>query len=238
MSRPSEPARFPFGRQAATLHAVSTSTLGGLVLGLPATAAALSDLPARVSTWKGVLNNVNHLSDERSRVLVSYPPRSTTTGGRLAGNKSGDVDTWVRVYSFGPFALLVGPRGVPYPIRARVGGRAAVVADSCILRIGVCPEGGAAGIMDAATAGASVIETAAFTDVTNAWRAPASADQLLVPGAEFASSPLSVYNAVSSASPATVAAMMATIEVWSMCDAANGVYCTQAYAAEYVGIVP
>lgn len=218
---------------------MSTSTRGGLTLGLPASAAAVGDQPARTSTWRGIVDSINHVADERSRTLVSYPQRSTTTGGRLAGNKASLVNRWVQVYSFGPIALLVGPRGVPYPIRARVGGRAATALDSCILRIGVCPwPGRGVGIMDAAGVGANVIETAVFSDTTNAWRAPTVADQLLVSGAEFTPTPLSIVNAVSSGSPGSVSVVQGTIEVWSKCNASNGVFVSQVYASEYVGTAP
>ncbi|MFA7295723.1 MAG: hypothetical protein WC211_00890 [Dehalococcoidia bacterium] len=216
---------------------MSTSTRAGLTLGLPASAAAVGDQPVRTSTWRGIVDSINHVADERSRVLVSYPQRSTTTGGRLAGNKASLVNTWVRIYSFGPFALLVGPRGVPYPIRARVGGRAATVTDSCILRIGVCPwPGRGDGIMDAVGAGANIIETAAFTDVTNSWRAPTVADQLLVPGAEFTASSLTIVDALSSGSPGSISLVQGTVEIWSKCNTSNGVWCSQAYAAEQVAL--
>jgi hypothetical protein len=49
--------------------------------------------------------------------------------------------------------------------------------------------------------------------------------------------PLGIVNAVSSGTPGTIDAIMATIEVWGQCSTTNGVYCSQAYAAEYVGIV-
>jgi len=216
---------------------MSTSTRGGLALGMPATAAALDDRAARTSEWMGVTNNVNHTADQRSRVLVCYPARSLTAGGLSV--KGTSASTWVRAYSWGPFPVLVGSDGLPYPIRARIGGRSIGGATSK-LRIGVCAVGNAPTDMAATTAPANVIETATFTDAANAWRAPTVADQLLALDAlhlSLSAQALPIVDAVSSASPRTVAAAMFTIEAYVHSTTAASCVCTQVYAAEYVGTV-
>lgn len=204
---------------------MSTSAEKGAILGVPSTSASLATLPVRASTWRGVANNANHLADELSRVLVSYPQYSTSAGGLTVAVAS----TWTPIHSFGPFPLLVGADGVPYPVRVRVGGRSAL-GGSCKIRIGVCPVGQAAELMSATTLGAGVVETAAFTDAVNAWRTTTTTVTL-----DAVWSSLLVSDAVSGASPGDVVAVLATVEVWGY-SAVSDVYCTQAYAAEQVAL--
>jgi len=209
---------------------MSTSTRGGLTLGLPATAAEVGNWPARASTLGSLINNLNHLADERSRVLVSYPQRSTTTGGRASAGVGSGLSTWTRIYSWGPFPILVGHDGNPYPVRVRVGGRADPDQETCLIRIGVCALGTAGDVMTVDDIGAGVVESSSFVDETNEWRA--SGLVTLAPVWRE----LGVVDGVSSASPATVKAVLATIEVWGVATGDGQVICSQAYAAEQVAL--
>ena len=210
---------------------MSTSTRGGLTLGLPATGAAVANWPARASTLGSLINNLNHLADERSRVLVSYAQRAgagASGGGREAG--AGVADTWVRIYSWGPFPILVGHDGLPYPIRVRVGGFS-VDGQACLLRIGVAAWGTAADVMSVTTAGADVVESASFTDDTRQWRAGG----LVTMSAQW--SDLGVVDAVSGAT-VSVSAVLASIEVWGSSSDGSAINCSSAYAAEQVRLIP
>lgn len=203
---------------------VSTSTREGLTLGLPAAAADVLGLPVSASTWGSIVNNVNHVADESSRVLVAFAQDSTTANGLTMATAS----AWTRIMSCGPFPLLVGADGQPYPVRVRVGGRSDLGA-TCYLRVGVCPVGQAEDLMTAATVSAAVLESTSFSSATNAWR---------VGGVVYCPlewSSLSVVNAVASGALGDVAAVLATVEVWGY-SAANDVHVTQVYAAEQVAL--
>lgn len=208
---------------------MATSSALGQIDGLPASAAAVSSTPCATSTMRSLANNLNSLADERSRVLVSFPQRSTTTGG--IGVKIPTANVWERLYSFGPFPVLVGADGLPYPIRARVGGRSNGAATST-LRIGACIEARANAEMQATTIGANIIQTASFTSATNAWRDPTVAKVTLTLDSTFLPTPYAIVDAVSSGTPASVAAVMVVIEVWSFSTVAGACACTQVYAAE------
>ena len=203
---------------------MSTSTELGLIKGLPATAAALTELPVSTSTWQTFANNLNHTADVRSRVLVNYAQYSTTAGGRSVTGTA-----WERLFSFGPFPLLVRADGTVYPIRARVGGRAALNGTS-YLRIGVCPVGQADAIMSESVASSAVYEPGSTASLTNAWLGVSA---VLVCPVVWARQ--SIVDAVSTASPHDVGAVMATIEVWGKSAVAGDATATQAYAAEYCG---
>ena len=210
---------------------MATASELGQIDGVPAGAAAVSGTACTTSTMRTLANNLNALADSRSRVLVSFPPLSTTTGG--IGVKVGVASEWQRLYSFGPFPLLVGSDGLPYPIRARVGGRSDGVASSR-LRIGACLPSSASIEMQATTIGANILETAAFTSATNAWRDPTVAKTTLTLDASFLATSLAIVDGVNSGSPGSVAAVMVVIEVWAFSAVAGAAFCTQAYAAEQV----
>ena len=208
---------------------MSTSVELGLIKGLPASAAALNDLPASTSTWQSIANNWNHTADERSRVLVNYAQKSTTTGGRSVVNST---PVWERLFSFGPFPILIGDDGLCYPIRLRIGGRADKGGTS-YLRVGVCPVGRADDLMGTTgTVTSAVLETASFTSTTNAWRIGGMAVCPVV------GSTLAIVDAVSSATPRSVAVVMATIEAWGKnpTGVTLDATCTQVHASEYCGL--
>ena len=212
---------------------MATSSALGQIEGLPASAALSSGTPCATSTMRALANNLNSLADERSRVLVSFPQRSTTGGGIAIKGPTASV--WERLYSFGPFPVLVGPTGLPYPIRARVGGRSNGAATST-LRIGACIAARANAEMQATTVGANIIQSATFTSATNAWRDPTVAKVTLTLDASFVPTPLAIVDAVSSGRPASVAAVMVVIEVWAFSTVAGACACTQVYAAEQVAL--
>jgi hypothetical protein len=200
---------------------MSTSDKGGLVLGVDTTYSNYGNRPVRTSEWQSIANNFNHTADERSRVLVCWSPRSTTTGGytiKVAG-------AWTRLMSFGPFPLLVGADGVPYPVRLAVGGRSTA---SSQLRIGVCVVGAADADMSATTAPANVLESVAFNNGTNLWRK----DGFVTVDPVFQD--YGIVNALSGATPSTVAAVLVTVEVWGKSATGSACIATQAYAAEQV----
>jgi hypothetical protein len=200
---------------------MSTSTLGGLVRGISTTLADYEAQPIRTSTWRAIANNWNHIADERSRTLVCWAAESTTTGG-ITNSKV--ANAWQRLVSFGPFPLLVAADGKPYNVRLAVGGRSTASAQ---LRIGVCIAGTAETQMALATAPSNVLETASFNNATNSWRV----DGFITLDPEFVD--YAIVNAVSSASPSSVAAVLVTVEVWGKA-ASSSVFATQAYAAEQV----
>ena len=200
---------------------MSTSTLGGLVRGISTTLADYEAQAVRTSAWRAIANNWNHIADERSRTLVCWAAQSTSTGG-LTNSKI--ANAWQRLVSFGPFPLLVTADGRPYNVRLAVGGRSTASAQ---LRIGVCIAGTAETQMALATAPSNVLETTSFNNATNSWRA--SGFVTLDP--EFVD--YAIVNAVSSASPSSVAAVLVTVEVWGKA-ASSSVFATQAYAAEQV----
>ena len=212
---------------------MATSSALGQLDGLPASAALSSGTPCATSTMRTLANNLNALADERSRVLVSFPQRSTTGGG--IGVKGGVANVWQRLYSFGPFPVLVGPTGLPYPIRARVGGRSNGAATTK-LRIGACLPGNSDAEMQATTIGANIIETATFTSATNAWRDPTVAKVTLTLDASFIPTPYAIVDGVNGTIPATVAAVMVVIEVWMQSTAISAGFCTQIYCAEQVSL--
>ncbi len=202
---------------------MSTSYNGGLIRGVDTTHSNYGNRPVRTSEWQSIANNLNHTADERSRVLVCWSPRSTTTGGysiKIAG-------AWTRLVSFGPFPLLVGSDGNPYSVRLAVGGRSTA---SSQLRIGVCVIGAADTDMSAATAPANVIESAAFNNGTNTWRA----DGWVVVDPVFQD--YGIVNDLSGATPSTVAAVLVTVEVWGKSATGSACIATQAYAAEQVAL--
>lgn len=205
---------------------MSTSSQLGQIQGLPIS-TAIDDAACSTATMRALANNINHHADERSRILVSYPQRSTTSGG-LHDSKAG-AGVWRRLYSWGPFPVLVDHNGTPYPIRARVGGRAS--GGTCYLRIGACLQSRVDVEMQATTPGANIIESASFTSGTNAWRDPTVAKTTLILDATVLPTSYAIVDAVSSASPASVAAILIVIEVWGYASSGS-VYCTQAYAAE------
>ena len=182
------------------------------------------------------------LAADTARIGVAtadlYPRISL--GGTIGTTAIGGGD----ILGGGPLRWVLGPLiNWAFPnqeaIRARIGGRSVGGATSK-LRIGVCCAGMATTDMTATTAPANVIETATFTDAANAWRAPTVADQLLVLDAlhlSLSAQALPIVDAVSSASPRTVAAAMFTIEAYVHSTTAASCVCTQAYAAEYVGTV-
>jgi hypothetical protein len=214
---------------------MSTSSQLGQIQGLP-TSADIDDSGAYTSTFRDLCNNLNHHADQRSRVLVSYPQRSATTGG-LGGKGTVVAGTWERLYSWGPFPILVGHDGLPYPIRARVGGRSVGGATST-LRIGACLPGRADADMQATTAPANVIEVAPFTDATNQWRDPSAAKTTLTLDASFLPTSYAMVDGVGTTLPGSVAAVLVVIEVWGFTSVPGNVVCTQVYAAEQVPVYP
>lgn len=202
---------------------MSTSDKGGFVLGVDTTYSNYGNNPVRTSTWQSIANNWNHTADERSRVLVCWSPRSTTTGGysiKVAG-------AWTRLMSFGPFPLLVGADGTPYPVRLAVGGRSTA---SSQLRIGVCVLGAADADMSASVAPSNVLESAAFNNATNTWRK----DGVVTVDPVFQD--YGIVNDLSGATPSTVAAVLVTVEVWGKSATGSACVATQAYAAEQVAL--
>ena len=202
---------------------MSTSNLGGLVQGISTTVSDYADRAVRTSEWQSIANNWNHIADERSRVLVCWAQRSSTTGG-AANTKA--ANAWTRLISFGPMPLLVGIDGRPYPVRVAIGGRSIAAAK---LRIGVCPLGFAETAMAFPTVLGNVIETVSFNNATNLWRADG------VVQANNVTADYPIVNAVSSGTPSSVAAVLVTVEVWGNA-AASSVWATQAYAAEQVAL--
>lgn len=201
---------------------MSTSDKGGLIVGDLIAANLYGNQPVRASQWQTFANNWNHTADERSRVLVCWSPRSTTTGGYT--NKA--TNTWERLVNFGPFPLLVGADGAPYPVRVAVGGRSTA---SSKLRIGVCLQGYAETQMTFPTPLAMVVESASFNNGTNLWRA----DGIANVNAFFTD--YAIPNAINGGDPSSVAAVFVTVEVWGY-GAASSVTATQAYAAEQVAL--
>lgn len=201
---------------------MSTSDKGGLIVGDLIAANLYGNQPVRVSQWQTFANNWNHTADERSRVLTCWSPRSTTTGGYT--NKA--TNTWERLVNFGPFPLLVGADGAPYPVRVAVGGRSTA---SSKLRIGVCLQGYADVQMSFPTPLAMVVESASFNNGTNLWRA----DGIANVNAFFTD--YAIPNAINGGDPSSVAAVFVTVEVWGY-GAASSVTATQAYAAEQVAL--
>ena len=202
---------------------MSTSTSGGLILGVDTTYSNYGNRPVRTSEWQSIANNWNHTADQRSRVLVCWSPRSTTSGGytiKVSG-------AWTRLMSFGPFPLLVGADGTPYPVRLAVGGRSTA---SSQLRIGVCVVGAADADMSATTAPANVLESVAFNNGTNLWRK----DGVVTVDPVFQD--YGIVNALSGATPSTVAAVLVTVEVWGKSATGSASIVTQAYAAEQVAL--
>ena len=202
---------------------MSTSTSGGLILGVDTTYSNYGNRPVRTSEWQSIANNWNHTADQRSRVLVCWSPRSTTSGGytiKVSG-------AWTRLMSFGPFPLLVGADGTPYPVRLAVGGRSTA---SSQLRIGVCVVGAADADMSATTAPANVLESVAFNNGTNLWRK----DGVVTVDPVFQD--YGIVNALSGATPSTVAAVLVTVEVWGKSATGSASIATQAYAAEQVAL--
>ena len=202
---------------------MSTSNSGGLIRGISTTYSDFGDQPVRTSDWQTIANNINHTADERSRVLVCWSPRSTTTGGYAIKI----TNAWTRLISFGPFPLLVGADGTPYPIRLAVGGRSTAVS---YLRIGVCALGAADADMSAATAPSNVLESVAFNNATNLWRK----DGFVV--IDPVAQDYSIVNGLSGGTPSTVAAVLATVEVWGKSATGSACIATQAYAAEQVAL--
>lgn len=201
---------------------MSTSDKGGLIVGDLIVASLYGNQPVRTSQWQTFANNWNHDADERSRVLTCWSPRSTTTGGYT--NKA--ANTWERLVNFGPFPLLVGADGAPYPVRVAVGGRSTA---SSKLRIGVCLQGYAETQMTFPTALAMVVESANFNNATNLWRA----DGVVTVNPFFTD--YAVPNAINGGDPSSVAAVFVTVEVWGY-GPASSVTATQAYAAEQVAL--
>lgn len=201
---------------------MSTSDKGGLIVGNLITASLYGNQPVRTSQWQTFANNWNHTADERSRVLTCWSPRSTTTGGYT--NKS--TNTWERLVNFGPFPLLVGADGAPYPVRVAVGGRSTASAK---LRIGVCLQGYAETQMTFPTPLAMVVESTSFNNGTNLWRANgvATVNPFFT---DYA-----IPNAINGGDPSSVAAVFVTVEVWGY-GSASSVTATQAYAAEQVAL--
>ena len=202
---------------------MSTSTSGGLILGVDTTYSNYGNRPVRTSEWQSIANNWNHVADERSRVLVCWSPRSTTTGGYVIKLTS----VWTRLVSFGPFPLLVGADGAPYPVRLAVGGRSTALSE---LRIGVCVIGSADADMSSVIAPANVIESAAFNNASNLWRV----DGLAVVDPVYQD--YGIVNGLSGATPSTVAAVLVTVEVWGKSSSGSACVATQAYAAEQVAL--
>lgn len=201
---------------------MSTSDKGGLIVGDLIVASLYGNQPVRTSQWQTFANNRNHIADERSRVLTCWSPRSTTTGGYT--NKA--TSTWERLVNFGPFPLLVGADGAPYPVRVAVGGRSTA---SSKLRIGVCLQGYAETQMTFPTPLGMVVESASFNNGTNLWRA----DGIANVNAFFTD--YAIPNAINGGDPSSVAAVFVTVEVWGY-GAASSVTATQAYAAEQVAL--
>lgn len=201
---------------------MSTSDKGGLIVGDLIVASLYGNQPVRTSQWQTFANNWNHTADERSRVLTCWSPRSTTTGGYT--NKA--TNTWERLVNFGPFPLLVGADGAPYPVRVAVGGRSTA---SSKLRIGVCLQGYADVQMSFPTPLGMVVESASFNNGTNLWRA----DGIANVNAFFTD--YAIPNAINGGNPSSVAAVFVTVEVWGY-GAASSVTATQAYAAEQVAL--
>lgn len=201
---------------------MSTSDKGGLIVGDLIVASLYGNQPVRTSQWQTFANNRNHIADERSRVLTCWSPRSTTTGGYT--NKA--TNTWERLVNFGPFPLLVGADGAPYPVRVAVGGRSTA---SSKLRIGVCLQGYADVQMRFPTPLGMVVESASFNNGTNLWRA----DGIANVNAFFTD--YAIPNAINGGDPSSVAAVFVTVEVWGY-GAASSVTATQAYAAEQVAL--
>ena len=201
---------------------MSTSDKGGLIVGDLIVASLYGNQPVRTSQWQTFANNWNHTADERSRVLTCWSPRSTTTGGYT--NKA--TNTWERLVNFGPFPLLVGADGAPYPVRVAVGGRSTA---SSKLRIGVCLQGYADVQMSFPTPLGMVVESASFNNGTNLWRA----DGIANVNAFFTD--YAIPNAINGGDPSSVAAVFVTVEVWGY-GAASSVTATQAYAAEQVAL--
>lgn len=201
---------------------MSTSDKGGLIVGDLIVASLYGNQPVRTSQWQTFANNWNHTADERSRVLTCWSPRSTTTGGYT--NKA--TNTWERLVNFGPFPLLVGADGAPYPVRVAVGGRSTA---SSKLRIGVCLQGYADAMMSFPTPLGMVVESASFNNGTNLWRA----DGIVDVSAFFTD--YAIPNAINGGDPSSVAAVFVTVEVWGY-GAASSVTATQAYAAEQVAL--
>lgn len=93
------------------------------VFGAPPTATTLVDQPMRMSRSNYLVNNINHISDQRSQVVANWSfgatNRGLSTNFRAAPSTGGDPNgAIVRLV----YQARLDPDGIPYPIRVMVQG--------------------------------------------------------------------------------------------------------------------
>lgn len=207
---------------------MSTSESKGIIKGLPTDYIDFYHKALRTSTHRTLANNINHLADERSRVLVNYV-NSSTTGG-LSPTVPGSSTVWKLVYTFGPFYQLVGDDGLPYPIRVRIGGR--VANGTGTLKIKLEQD------METSIPSIRQFMTTTFTDTTNQWRADGGGAEggLLYWDRPAHESTISIYDGDSGTSPGSCQVVKSYLKVYALNSGGYATYCTQVYAAEYCGL--
>lgn len=243
---------------------MSTSEQGGLIKGLPSLSSSLTDKPASSLHCRTLVNNVNHVADQRSRVLVNYADAianggaSTTT--HINGAGLGIYFNTQRIYSFGPFPINRGADGGA-KFRVRLSGRTSTAAATSygILYVGVCPVGDAETWLQRET---NMYGTASRTwdnvRISDTMRDTTNQDRMLfewIPGGYFPSSLISVDSSFLNRCLYNVPVLdsvgglvttkripMVTVEVWGSCidnagiSTGETIYCSGVYVAEVIGV--
>lgn len=200
---------------------MATSLYKGLILGLPGSAALSSATPMRTTRCIALASNINHLADERSRVVCSMFSDGTGTADGLALYYTTTRGLDTKMFEF-TYQARVGADGKPYPLRVRIGGWSV---------------GAATSYFKVKMSGCSTIgTTASFTDANDVWRGFVSGSMMFT--FDGASTPLAVptFDAVGSASPVSIRTTPVTVTVLGYSAAVSQCVLSKLYAAEYVGL--
>lgn len=101
---------------------MATSEFLGLIKGLPTNSGSLDNFPMRTSLARAIVNNVNHIADERGQVIASWFSGNAlspvVSSSFIDPNFSPPLFGYIRNFSFNNTVK----NGVPYGLRIRIGG--------------------------------------------------------------------------------------------------------------------
>jgi len=192
------------------------------------TAATLINQPMRMSRSNYLVNNINHINDQRSQVVVNWSDNDATGRGLSCAFSAVDGGSPTGLIMRVTYQARLDPNGVPYPLRVFVSGYS-TDGTSCSIRVKV----------SGSTTGSAT--SATFTGISPDWRAlggGAIKYKMFTFSAPVTTSLVQVPSTIGSSAPSQ--AVIAPIEIkvedpsFPRLSAAKLVI-SGLYAAEYVG---
>lgn len=198
-----------------------------LFSGIPI-AATLINQPMRMSRSNYLVNNINHINDQRSQVVINWSDNAASGRGLTTSFDAATGGDPTGLILSTTYQARLDPNGVPYPLRIFVAGYS-TDGTPCSIRVRV-----AGSVISTAT-------TAGFTGVTPDWRDLGGGSilyKMFLFNAPVSTAIIQVPSEIGSSAPSQALVTLITIRIE---DPSSPRYSlpklvvSGVYAAEYVG---